>query len=248
MALKYYKITLDVLRRLSVFWDMPEEDLMDLSYRQLGELLEKMQQKKAANEKKRKTENPAYARMVKECFYPWNYLSRFWAEDDILYAVSQNVFRPDLLNGKYWVSDAEFVRKMCKYLSRFAKSREEKERVLCDVHRVENKRQGLVQGKVILALLYQTYPELKEFEFQAYGLHHKGYEIYPNNNILTPFVPLMRQDVEAIKKRNISYCDSYHCGEYTPEKCRERLESEAVQHYFDVIRSLKPQAKDHRVF
>lgn len=40
------------------------------------------------------------------------------------------------------------------------------------------------------------------------------------------------------KKRNMDYGGSYNHGEYTVQKVSERLESDEVQHYFEVIRNL----------
>ena len=116
------------------------------------------------------------------------------------------------------------------------------ERALCDIYMLQNDAQGVKQGDVLLTLLYAVWPELKEFRFHAYSLSpgekEDSYLIFPNNNIYTPFTALMNQDVDSIKKRNREYCRSYNHGEYTPEKCEERLEGEVGKHFFDVIRIL----------
>lgn len=98
----------------------------------------------------------------------------------------------------------------------------------------------MCHDKIILSLLYDKYPQLREFDFSAYSWDDFGseYEIYPVNNVFTPFRALMEKDVEAIKKRNLDYGRSYNCGEYTVQKVTERLKSDEVQHYFDVIRNL----------
>lgn len=119
----------------------------------------------------------------------------------------------------------------------------ESERVRCRVYRVKNQYQCTRHGAVILDLLYEMYPELKQFEFSAYEFNeYKGslpYEIYPKNHIYTPLRALMSGDVEAIKKRNLDYAKSYNFGFYTPENVKKVMESEEGQHFFEVVKNLK---------
>lgn len=104
-----------------------------------------------------------------------------------------------------------------------------------------SKYQSTKHGNIILELLYAKYPELKEFQFAAYGVepYECSYEIYPHTvNCYTPFEALLAGDITAIIERNENYCKSYNCGEYTLDKWNERVKSPEIQHYFDVIKSI----------
>ena len=104
-----------------------------------------------------------------------------------------------------------------------------------------SKYQSTKHGNIILELLYAKYPELKEFQFAAYGVepYECSYEIYPHTvNCYTPFEALLAGDITAIIERNENYCKSYNCGEYTLDKWNERVKSPEMQHYFDVIKSI----------
>lgn len=60
----------------------------------------------------------------------------------------------------------------------------------------------------------------------------------PENGIYTPFKALMDNDIEAIKKRNIEYARFYNHGDFSPQKVEERLESDEVKYYFNVIKNM----------
>ena len=47
----------------------------------------------------------------------------------------------------------------------------------------------------------------------------------------------MDNDIEAIKKRNIEYARFYNHGDFSPQKVEERLESDEVKYYFNVIKN-----------
>lgn len=109
-----------------------------------------------------------------------------------------------------------------------------RETVICDVYRVSSRDQGLIQGNVILDLLYHTYPKLERFQFSAHsydGEAHK-YEIFPRNNIFTPLEGLLNRDIHAILERNVKYAIAYDAGAYTIKAVRERLYGEVGQNVF----------------
>ena len=145
---------------------------------------------------------------------------------------------------KYWDNNAEYLRTSWESLPRYTKSGEElmeRERAMCDVYRVKNQYQRLQHGKIVLELLYSTFPELMQFGFEAYGMDYEPeekYEIYPKNHIYTPFQALLSGDIETIKKRNLTYGTSRNFGEYTVSKVKERLSGEETGHYFEVIQGL----------
>lgn len=67
----------------------------------------------------------------------------------------------------------------------------------CAIYRTYHNYQRTIDGRVVLTLLYQKYPELKEFGFSAYAIDYNTelYEIYPNNHIYTPFKALMNGEI-----------------------------------------------------
>lgn len=142
-------------------------------------------------------------------------------------------------------ADAEYLRTSMEIIPRYSKVEHaqlmEGERCMCDVYRVKNSYQHTRHGNVVLDLLYGTFPELREFKFDAYGLDYqseKDYEIYPANHIYTPLEAMLTGDVEAIKTRNNRYAAAYNHGAYTVSATEERLSSKEAEHYFDVIRNL----------
>lgn len=246
--------------QLSVLTGRDLDDLMNMSYKTLLEMTKQIKQKAALRRAARNAKNEEFIRMTKKYFQPYEFLSQFWSESDIIYAVSLNCPTEDWVREipvrkgqKCFYKNAEFLRQSYETLPRFTKKGErlaEGKRVLCDVYRVPNKYQGYYHGDVILDLLYHTYPELKEFEYDAHSFDGKEekYEIYPKNHIYTPLVALLHQDIDAIRKRNEEHAASYNWGEYTVEKVKERLDGEIGQNYFSVIADLEPRDPKNSVY
>lgn len=238
------------MEELSEHFHIPIDGLKQKSYQELEQMELRMKQEKAFEEAKRSAADEEYIRILKKYFTMWDLLTRYWKEEDVIAAASRHLTIRDITSecpvraGDHApYQEAEFIETKGAFLPRFTKSGEQLlygEWVKCDVYRIPNQYQHTRHGNVVLDLLYQTYPELKEFQFNAYGMYAKneGYEIYPRNKVYTPFIALMEGDIDAIVERNISYGKSYNCGKYTVAKVKERLASPEIQRYFDVIRAM----------
>ena len=248
----YFELT---LKEIAEFNGMTMEDLKQKSIVEVERLEKEMKKKKAFDEQTRNAEDEEYARIVRKYFTPFEYLKQWWTEEEIIYACSKNASVSDIVEkketeaAKCYEANAEFIESRMGYVPQYDKhGRELAERKYTHVNvfRVTNPYQGLCHGKVFLDLLYMKFPELKEFNFNAYEfLNYEidKYEIYPTApgvcSIYTPFAALMNKDISAIEKRNRAYAKSYNYGEFTPEKAEERLKSPEVLHYFDVISNMK---------
>ena len=230
-------------------------DLKQESYAFLEQMEDRMWKEKAEQEAKRRGGDDEYIRLLKKYFTMWNLLTRYWTEGEVVAASARHMGVRDLTeehrvkktaNGSaYRGADAEYLRTSMESIPRYSKVEHaqlmEGERCMCDVYRVKNSYQHTRHGNVVLDLLYGTFPELREFQFDAYGLNYeseKDYEIYPANHIYTPLEAMLTGDIEAIKKRNNSYAAAYNHGAYTVSAVNERLNSKEAEHYFDVIRNL----------
>ena len=229
------------------FYQLTEADLKDKKYSELEEMQAAMERQK----REEKAHTPAFADMVKRYIICFNFLNQWFPEEDIIRATAEYATErvlteecPVPVGRRCFCENAEFIgtRKVLEHKrDRYGNQLLETEYVRRDIYRIPNQYQGsLCHDKIILSLLYDKYPQLREFDFSAYSWDDFGseYEIYPVNNVFTPFRALMEKDVEAIKERNLDYCRSYNCREYTVQKVTERLKSDEVQHYFDVIRNL----------
>lgn len=223
-------------------------------------LYHKKQQQFAAN-----NTDAEYKRIMKKYLAIFPLLNQYWSEDEIIAACAKHVTLSDIVTeenipcnriscspqdyGLHYNPPLEYLRTGVATVRRYTKSGEELlygESKKCFIYRKAYEYQGTKHGKIILELLYQTYPELRQFEFEAYEYreYENHYEIYPKHiNCYTPFHALLTRDIDAIINRNEQYCKSYNCGEYTLAKWAERKNSPEIQHYFDVIRSLKPITK-----
>lgn len=238
-------------KALSEYFERTVADLKQETYASLEALEAQMRREKAEDEARRNAVDAEYIRLLKKYFTMWHLLTSYWTEAEVIAAASKHMSVRDLVSEvpvrqgrKYWDSNAEYIRTSWESIPRYTRSGEElmeRERVMCDVYRVKNQYQRLRHGKIVLELLYSTFPELMEFGFKAYGLEYgpeEEYEIYPKNHIYTPFQALLTGDIEAIKKRNLDYGRSYNSGEFMFSKVKERLDSKEVEHYFKVIQEL----------
>ena len=200
------------------------------------------------------TDDPDYARIVQKFFTPYEFLAQYWTGGQIISACARHAPVSALTQeyksetGRCPYPGAEFLRRSQEYLPQYDRSgREylERKRAMCDVYRIGNQYQGLTHGKVILDLLYGTWPELMEFQFEAYEIHsQENYEIYPKGmHIYVPLKAILEQDTAPITERCLSYAKSYNYGAWTPEETRKRLDGEPAKHLFKTIQSLKPLGK-----
>ena len=237
---------------LSEYFGRTVEDLKTETYLRLEALTEQMKQEKAKGSQKRNAKDKEFQRIVKKYFTMWDFLRRWWSEEELILAISRQAEVKDLVselevrqNASCHDPKGEYITTRMGYLPQYTKNGEElarREYTRCDVYRIPNQYQTNVHGRIILDLLYGRYPELEEFDFKAYGWYgykRDDYGIYPANKIYTPFAALMDGDIEAIKEGNRSYAKSYNHGEYTILATEERLGSEEAKHYFDVIAGLQ---------
>lgn len=237
------------LEKMGAFYNVSTEALMNKTLRELDSMEKDMEAKKQQDICLRNAEDLEFARLVKKFFTPYEFLSKWWTEEEIISACARHMTKGALTEEfatkrkDCFLPDAEFIRRDWAFLPRYAKNGEqlmESERAMCNIFRIKNQYQGLNHGEVIEDLLYTKYPQLKEFGFEAYEYNsYTTYEIYSKNRIYTPFEALMNGDIETIKERNIKYAEYYNAGDYTYEKVQGRLTSEEAQHYFEVIANLK---------
>lgn len=247
----FYTIKMD---DLSAFYGEPVEALKERPYRELEEMEQAMISQKAADESKRNAEDAEFLRIVKKYFTPYEFLAKYFPEKDILESCAKYLGQRDIVTkhevragNRCYGPAAEYLGEQKGYMPVYYHGHELAEREWCkvDVYRVKNPYQGVHHGKVVLDLLYKKYPELQKYGFEAYAVDSgtDRYEIYPKGDlkhIYVPFRALMEKDIEAIKKRNLDYAKSYCHGEYTPDKAKERLESEPVKEFFSTILQMEP--------
>ena len=232
---------------LSEFYGLPIDQLKTKSYNDLETLTDQMKTQKAHNEALQNKNDKEYIRIVKKYLTPYAFLKQYFSEPDIIAAASKHASVRSLVNElplpkgtKCSHSNAEYIRTSIETLRQFDSHGHELlygKPATCDVYRIPAKFQGLIHGNIILELLYNKYPQLKEFNFKAYEYHacNAAYEIYPDNHIYTPFEALLKKDIDAIIARNENYAASYNAGIYTKELTQERLKSDEAKHFFDVI-------------
>ena len=238
-------------KALSEYFERTVADLKQETYASLEALEAQMRREKAEDEARRNVVGAEYIRLLKKYFTMWHLLTSYWTEAEVIAAASKHMSVRELVSEvpvrqghKYWDDNAEYIRTSWYSLPRSTKGEGEhmeSERVMCDIYRVKNQYQRLQHGKIVLELLYSTFPELMQFGFEAYGMDYEPeekYEIYPKNHIYTPFQALLSGDIETIKKRNLTYGTSRNFGEYTVSKVKERLSGEEAGHYFEVIQGL----------
>lgn len=245
-ALKeFHHITDEILNNCTVYEILKLNNAM---------LIHKKQQEFNAN-----SQDAEYKRIVKTYFTPFAFLNQFWSEDEIVMACAKHLKISDIVE-EYNVPcknirttpeefaktrKYEYIQTANAHVPRFTKSGEQLlygDYTRCHIFRKTHKYQGTKHGKVILELLYQTHPELRQFEFSAYEYYESEntkYEIYPKNLFCyTPLHALMTKDIDAIICRNQDYCKLYNNGVYSLESWNQRVKSPEIQHYFDVIRTL----------
>lgn len=258
--MKYLKITNYDINDLSKFYEMSEDQLMEKSINQILAMQEDMKKQKTSNKILQREKDAEYARITKKYLEVYPLLSKYWDDTDIIASCAKHISIDDIveekcvpteqINGnpeecKRFGPKSEYVRTSVESVRQYTKKGEELlygKDMMCHVYRVPHRYQGTCHGKVVLDLLYNTYPELKKFDFNAYAYHdyNDNYEIYPKFNIYTPFDALLNRDVNTIIKRNMEYAKSYNSGIWTPEKIEKRLASDEVKQYFHVIENLKP--------
>lgn len=250
---------------LKKFHNLTDEQLHNCTINEILKLNDTMLYHKKQQQFAANNADAEYKRIMKKYLAIFPLLNQYWSEDEIVTACAKHVKISDIVTEenipcsriscdphKYGLNQnppLEYLRTAVTTVPRYTKSGEQLlygELKKCHIYRKIHNYQGTKHGDIVLELLYQTYPELKQFEFKAYEYReYTGcYEIYPKHLMCyTPFHALLTQDIDAIIARNEQYCKSYNYGEYSPAKWNERKNSPEIQHYFDVIRSLKPITK-----
>lgn len=241
------------INELSKHFKIPEETLKQKTYLDLEKLQYQMETEKKEIEKPEIT--ASFRHIVKTYLTCYNELNQYFSEEEIIQAAFRNanersITEETLINPgcTCYKTPNEYLRTGIESVRAFDKNGRaylECDRKRMDVYRTASQYQGLIHGPIILDLLYHRFPELIEFQYEAYEWNtyrNFEYEIYPKNNIYTPFKALMEKNIDAIKERNLSYAKAYHNGIYTPELTEKRLQSPEALHYFKVIQNLK--AKD----
>lgn len=242
---------------LTKHFGIETDALKQKTYAELERLTDVMKHERATDESKRNAGDAEYRRILKKYLRGYELLNRWWTEDEIVEAASRHATVRDIVSEvplrkgcKHWDQNAEYLGDKWDTLPRYTKSGEQLmngERTICSVYRVANQYQGLCHGDIVLDLLYGTYPQLARFQFSAYSIDHardvESYEIYPRNGVYTPLKAIMERDIDAIIARNVDYAKTYNAGEYTTGKMSEKLQSEEIQDFFDVIRNL-PKRKE----
>lgn len=226
------------------FYGMTVDELKAKSYLEL----EKMEAEMSNSKSLEKLSDHNFQNAARKFLTCFEFLNQWFSEDEIIAATCRNADMDDLTEeynlpvgmkcpyqkseflGTKQVTVREYDKRGREYLFGTKDMR--------DVYLIPNNAQGsLCHGKIILDLLYGRYPQLREFNFKAFGVdtREEFYEIYPENNIYTPFRALMEKNIEAIKKRNIEYAQF---DDFTLEKVEERLASKEAEKYFDVIRTM----------
>lgn len=203
------------------------------------------------------------AAYIKRWYKHFDYLAQFFDETDICKAILPNAFTqlddgsicdlhltqkiniPTEMNQAYYENSPDYEYIGTEYKSvqntdRFGRAYADYSNKKCAIYRTYHSFQQTIDGTIVLTLLYQKYPELQEFKFNAYAIDYKteSYEIYSKNHVYIPFKALMEGDIDAIKTRNQTYAKSYNNGDYTPNETEKRLNSPETQHLFDVIQNI----------
>jgi hypothetical protein len=149
-------------------------ELKKKTYLELEELFTQMDADEKEARCKAALESDEYRRLVKKYFTPFKFLQQWFSEDEIIAACANNdVMEKDLCDehksryDKCHYKDAEFLRREVITVPRLTPtgraSRVHTERVNGYIYRIKAQYQGLRHAKVIMNLLYDKYPELKQF-------------------------------------------------------------------------------------
>lgn len=237
------------LEELSEHFGIDIQTLKQKTYAELENLEKEMNHAKFMDQVARNAADQEYERLVLKYFYPVKLLENWFTKQEIVRACADMGITERDICGETFVepgkkchyADAEFLRTSMEQVPQYDRhGRELMERAYkkMDVYRIAYQYQGCSHGKVILELLYDRYPELKEFGFSAYKMDHISYEIYPKNGIYTNFTALMTGNVDAILHRNRTYCRWYNSGRYSPMECERAFQTEDASKMFDLISSI----------
>lgn len=242
---------------LKSFYHITDETLNNSTINEIIKMNNDMLKTKEKERFETTAQDTEFKNAVIKYFTPFKMLSKYWTTDEIVTACAKHASLSsirettsipveNLSNPQQFADNNhyEYIGIDWGNIRQFTKKGEEllhPKRCKCHNFYKSSKYQSTKHGNIILELLYAKYPELKEFQFAAYGVepYECSYEIYPHTvNCYTPFEALLAGDITAIIKRNEDYCKSYNCGEYTLDKWNERVKSPEMQHYFDVIKSI----------
>lgn len=242
---------------LKKFYNMTDDDFMHKTIAEILQLNQSMLTQKEQERFDATKEDTEFKNAVIKYFRPFSMLSQYWSTEEIVTACAKFIRIGDIrethnipvenLNKPETYADNmgyEYIGIHTATVRQYTKQGEELlygKSCKCHQFYVPAKYQGLKHGRIILELLYTTYPALREFQFDAYEMYsYQKYEIYPKNlNCYTPLNALMSSDIDAIIKRNEDYCKDYNNGTYSTAEWAKRVVSPELQHYFDIIKSLK---------
>lgn len=243
----FYYLELD---ELASYKGTTVDKLKKKSYTKLEEMITEMKQQKIMERCKRNAEDEEYERLVLKYFTPVPFL-RYWFSDEeiVLACAMSNISERDLCSEEYVkpghrcpYSKAEYIRTSFESVRQYdncGRELADRRREKMDVYRVPSQFQGTRHGKVIQYLLYQRHSELAKFDFSFYEMYgRKDYEIYPKNNIYTPFTALMSGNVDHIIHRNREYCKWYNNGRYSPEECEKAFHTKEALEMFELIQQI----------
>lgn len=243
----FYSLNLD---RLAEHTGKPVEELKNESYAALEEMIRAMEHDIFVDTVNKNAKDEEYERLVLKYFRPVGFLRNFFTDKQIVLACAHTGVTVGDICGEQLVSpgkkcfyaNAEYLRTSQESVPQYdARGRElmERERKTMDVYRVAAQYQNLHHGKVIMNLLCNRYPALREYGFKAYSMDYdRDYEIYPENGVYTSLAAMLSGDVDWIIHRNREYCKLYNNGRYSPEKCEEAFKSQDVFEMFDLIRRI----------
>ena len=242
---------------LKSFYHITDETLNNSTINEILKINNDMLTTKEKERFETTKQDAEFKNAVIKYFTPFQMLSKYWTTDEIVVACAKHATLSSIrqimsipvenLSNPQGFADNnhyEYIGIDWGSIRQFTKSGEEllhPKRCRCHNFYTPSHYQSNRHGKIILELLYDKYPELKEFQFAAYGAEQNPcpYEIYPHTiDCYTPFEALLTGDITAIIKRNEDYCRVYNCDEYTLDKWNERVKSPEMQHYFNVIQSI----------
>jgi hypothetical protein len=242
-----------MLDNLAEFYHTTKEELKKKTILELEEMEDTMKISIVETKRAENAANDEYSNIIRKYWTPYEHMRQYWTDEEIIKAcVLMDISISDVVDEKkleaakdhgHTLHGGEYLRTEYGSVPQYDRyGREFMERKHCEVnvYRVKAQYQGLCHGKVYEHLLYKKYPQLSKYGFKFYenSCNSYPYEIYPDNNVYTPFDALMNKDVDAIIERNRSYAKASNYGEYTSAKVEERLASPEVQEYFDTIRNM----------
>lgn len=229
-------------------YHLTEEELKHMTLLEAIQLLDQKDsndKQKAIQERKN---DPNYLKDLKTYFRPYQALCSIWPEETVQKVCIEELSLHDItrehkmviperqpLHNPPKLHGMEYI----KTTYAFVNDGDDLVHRNCHIYKCTNPYQGTHHGTVVLRLLYETWPQLKPFEFSAYEMTNlESYELYTKSHLFVPFLALIKGDTETIQKRNRDYAKSYNNGFFTPENIEKLLENEETKQLFQIIKTL----------